>query len=134
MSFFSPSFLIGAAAAALLTALPAQAQDRTGDVAQINGAPERVEVIMPTGERSEIGAPIDQLSISRGVRVDDLNLASRMGARELRERVRQTAWQLCNRHDVDASFVTTNPQSCYSAAVTDAMNQVDAAIAQQRRG
>ena len=127
---FHRSFLFGTAALALVAALPARAQERTY-VSYSNGATERVEVIAPRGERSEIGAPIEYRSISREVRFDDL--ASVEGAHALRERVRRTARELCRSLDVRYPVATQDSPPCYSTAVADAMDQADAVIAQARR-
>ncbi len=134
MQIFSRSILFGGAALALIAAMPAQAQDRTTYTRIVDGAPERVEVIMPHTERSEIGAPIEYRSISRDVRFDDLDLSTRAGAHELRERVRQTARDMCNQPDMRFAVPTASSPPCYSTAVRDAMEQVDSAIVQAHRG
>jgi len=133
MPHLSRAFLAGTAALALFAALPAKAQDRTTYVDYTNGGPERVEVIAPRGERSEIGAPIEYRSISREVRFDDLDLTTGRGAHILRARVRETARALCERLNVRYPVATSDSPPCYSTAVADAMDQADEAIAQARR-
>ena len=62
------------------------------------GPPEEVIVTPPpyARQRSAIGAPIIDASISRPVRYDDLDLRSGWGVRELRDRVSFTARTLCS--------------------------------------
>jgi len=134
MSIFSRSLLFGGAALALLVALPAQAQERTTYTKIVDGVTERVEVIMPHEQRSEIGAPIEYRTVSREVRFDDLDLSTREGAQQLRNRVRETARELCNQPDIRIAVVTANSPPCYSTAVADAMEQVHDAVARARRG
>jgi UrcA family protein len=134
MSLLSRSFLFGGAALALLAALPAQAQERTTYTKIVSGAPERVDVFMPHDQRSEIGAPIEYRTVSRAVRFDDLDLTTRQGARELRDRVRRTARELCRRPEFSIAVAPVNGPACYGTAVEEAMDQVDNAIAQARRG
>ena len=133
MSHLSPALLAGTAALVLLAALPAKAQDRVTTVDYTNGGTERIEVIAPRGQRSEIGAPIEYRSISREVRFDDLDLTTRGGAHELRARVRETARALCERLNVRYPVATSDSPPCFSTAVSDAMDQADEAIAQARR-
>ena len=82
-------------------------------------------------QRSEIGAPIQNVSFSREVRFDDLDLRTVWGARVLRSRLRQTALNLCRQ--LDNQYVTLDDnRSCYRAAYEDAMMQADDAIRSTR--
>jgi UrcA family protein len=103
--------------------------------------PERVIVIAPrrhySNERSDIGAPIENVALSRQVGFSDLDLSTPWGARKLRERVRYTAHALCQR--LDAQYPVNAPGEandafgsthCYRDAVDDGLNQADAVIAQ----
>jgi UrcA family protein len=88
-------------------------------------------------DRSDIGAPIGTVGMTRPVRFNDLDLSTPWGAQRLRERVRYTAHALCRRLDAmypvnapdepNDRFGTTN---CYSDAVADGMDQADQVIAQ----
>ena len=78
-------------------------------------------------QRSEIGAPIENVSMSREVRFDDLDLRTVWGARVLRSRLRETALNLCRQ--IDNQYVTLDDnRSCYRDAYEDAMMQADDAI------
>ena len=82
-------------------------------------------------QRSDIGAPIENVSLAREVRFDDLDLRTVWGARMLRSRVRETALNLCRQ--LDNQYVTLDDnRSCYRAAYEDAMMQVDDAIRSTR--
>ena len=131
MLLISRSLLMGTAALGLLALAPATAQDRYERVDYQN-ATETVEVTAPPyrTERSEIGAPIEHVALSRAVRFDDLDLATRTGAHELRLRVRETARDLCGRLKIRYPLETADGPPCYRTALADAMDQVDAAIAQ----
>jgi UrcA family protein len=103
--------------------------------------PDDVIVIAPrhrySNERSDIGAPIGDVGMSRPVRFDDLDLSTPWGAQKLRERVRYTAHALCRR--LDAEYPVNAPGEprdafgsgdCYRDAVADGMSQADEAIGQ----
>ncbi|HEX7726452.1 MAG TPA: UrcA family protein [Rhizomicrobium sp.] len=114
-------------------ALPAAAQDY--GYTSYNGE-EEVIVRAPRHyhpDRSAIGAPIENVSLSEPVRFDDLNLQSDRDVRRLESRVHARARALCRRlevaHPID---VSDTPQSCYRDAAADAMDQVDAAVGQAR--
>jgi UrcA family protein len=77
--------------------------------------------------RPEIGAPIENLSLSREVRFDDLDLRTSGGAIALRDRVRQAALNLCQQ--LENQYVAMDDsRPCYRTAYDDAMDQVDAAV------
>jgi UrcA family protein len=89
---------------------------------------EEVQVIAPRHiERTSIGAPIENVALSRPVRIDDLDLNARWGVRTLRARISNTAHILCRQ--MDAMYVPlSDTPSCYSAAVHRAWRQARAAI------
>lgn len=109
--------------------------DPYGPVTPPSGANEVVTVTAPRPHetrRSKIGAEIVNVSLSREVRFDDLDLRTASGARALRDRVRRTASALCRQ--LDDQYLVTDDDSvpCIRAAVDDAMHQADAAIAEAR--
>jgi UrcA family protein len=83
-------------------------------------------------QRSEIGAPIEDVSLSREVRFDDLDLRSSWGQDTLRGRIRRTALSLCQ--ELENRFPVTDETSppCYRTAYEDAMNQAESAIQNAR--
>jgi UrcA family protein len=133
MHSISRAALFGTAVFAL-AASGAVAQDYGRyEPAAYGRSPERVEVIAPRPQRSEIGAPIVDVALSREVRFDDLDLDTRHGVRELRERVRNTARDLCRQIDFRYPIAANGSPPCYRTAVADAMDQVDEAIDRARR-
>jgi UrcA family protein len=78
--------------------------------------------------RSYSGAPIEEMTLTRRVRFNDLDLATAAGGAELEKRVKDAARALCEELD------KRNPQSertalpCAKAATEQAMVQVQAAI------
>jgi UrcA family protein len=99
------------------------------------GSTEEVIVTAPRPRfepRSEIGAPIENVSLSRDVRYDDLDLTTPEGARELRERIRFTAQQECRQLDTMYPIAADGSPPCYRTAVEDGMQQADEAIDRAR--
>jgi len=125
-----------AAAACTLLAMPASAQDSryNDDTVYLNTPDENVEIIQrPYGPAySKLGAPYKLVSLSKPVRIDDLDLRTRYGVRILRNRIRLTARLLCR--DLDERYPVTADYSppCYKNAVEDAMYRADRAIADAR--
>lgn len=137
---FSTGRRLPAAAATLgflLAASSSQAQDRYAP-ANTWGSPEQVYVYGPPRgqERGATGAPIEDLSISRPVRYDDLDLRSSWGAYELRRRIAITSERLCRQlnqfYPTTLYPLQTDSYDCYRRALGDAMYQVDMAIARAR--
>jgi UrcA family protein len=117
-----------AAATALAIAAPAAAQPFAGPT-------EEVIVHAPPyqgQQRSEIGAPIDDVSLSREVHFDDLDLRTSWGQDTLRDRVRRTAMSLCQ--DLENRYPVTADGSppCFRTAYDDAMGQAETAIRNAR--
>jgi UrcA family protein len=67
------------------------------------------------------------------VRFDDLDLSTPRGAHILRVRIRNTARELCSKLDLRYPVATSDSPPCYRAAISDAMDQAETAIAQARR-
>jgi UrcA family protein len=131
------SALLAASAIVLgLAASPALAQDYGSyrdDPGYYRGPPETVEVIAPRYRpRTARGGEIIEVSLSKRVRTDDLDLRSSWGAYELRSRIRQTARAECEKLDRRYIIVNDDGPSCYKMAVAGAMDQADAAIADAR--
>jgi len=125
------------AALALGSALVATAAGAApyGPVTPPSGMDEVITVTAPRPherQRSSIGAPIVNVSLSREVRFDDLDLRSDRGARELRSRVRHTARALCRQ--LESQYLVTDDDAypCTSSAVDGAMQQADEAIESAR--
>lgn len=97
---------------------------------QVTSSPEVVIVRPPSRPptRSTIGAPIQDVSISATVTTDDLNLQSPAGWLELRDRVRQTARQLCARMRFQHPIGTPDEFHCNRRAVEGASDQIDSAL------
>ena len=77
---------------------------------------------------NKIGAPVENVSISRPVRYDDLDLRSPDGVDTLKARIKMTARMECR--DLDESYpvsLTDNP-TCFMDAVDDAMYRADMVI------
>jgi UrcA family protein len=83
-------------------------------------------------ERSTIGAPIENVAVSRAVRYDDLDLRTDWGARELEHRINQAASSACDELDTRYPIATSDSPPCYSSAVQDAKYDAQAAIGRAR--
>lgn len=119
------------AALGLTLAASAASAQSYGPVTPPSGSNEVVTVTAPKlhqRQRSTIGAPIVNVSLSREVRFDDLDLATASGARELRARVRHTAKALCNQLDQQYLVTEDDGKGCVGAATQDALEQADSAI------
>lgn len=128
----TPFLLSSAAVLFALAASCASAQDydRTGQPVSYGGS-EDVIVIAPPwhAPRSSVtGAPIEDVAMSQSVRFDDLDLRTADGARELRDRVRSTARDLCRRLDVAYPVSASDSPPCYRTAMEDGLAQANAAI------
>jgi UrcA family protein len=119
--------LVFAAPAALAQDYGAPAYDRAA-------AHEQITVQAPRyhPRRSAIGAPIREVAISRPVRFDDLDLATPWGAHVLRDRIRVTARELCNRLNFEYPVTASDSPPCYRTALQNAMYRADEAIADAR--
>jgi UrcA family protein len=119
-----------------LAATAARAQDNGPPPAPGYGNSEEVIVAAPHyyRERSPIGAPIENVSLSQPVSAYDVDLRTRWGAREFRDRIRVTARTLCHRLDAFYVGYEDTAEQCYRRAVADAMPQADHAISNARGG
>ncbi|HEY4115133.1 MAG TPA: UrcA family protein [Rhizomicrobium sp.] len=121
----------GAAACIAFAAAPALAQPAGyGDRAYYEpGTGEEVQVIAPRRpvDRTTVGAPIEDVALSRPVRTDDLDLRTLWGVRTLRARISNTAHVLCREMDTMYVPLSTNPP-CYRTAVRAAWRQARVAI------
>jgi len=121
-----------------LSAAASRAQDGgPPDAAPVeyqNGPNEEVVITAPRYHvrRSAIGAPIEDVAMSREVRFDDLDLRTHRGARILKARIRETARALCDRMDVRYPIATEDSPPCYETAVKTALYEADDAIADAR--
>ena len=122
--------MFGAASVLALAIAPPASAQQYDDGPAYSGPTEEVIVQAPRHhpQRSVIGAPIEDVAISREVRFDDLDLRTSSGAHRLRERVRETARALCQRLDVAYPIATEDSPPCYQSALRDAMYQADGAI------
>jgi UrcA family protein len=90
-------------------------------------ARDAVTVTVPRAyERRAPGASIETGSLSRDVPLYDLDLRTTSGARELHDRVSDTASTLCDEVN------TADNDACYRSAMRDAMVQVHQAIRNAR--
>lgn len=88
-----------------------------------SGAP-----VVTSQGKTETGMPVVQTEIRHRIRVDDLDLTTEAGAATLVERVRAVARQGCA--ELDRIYAPAGPDaSCTRKAISEAMPQVDAAIA-----
>ncbi|HTW36631.1 MAG TPA: UrcA family protein [Rhizomicrobium sp.] len=129
---------LGGALGLVLAASSAGAQDYGPPPAPgYYGPPEEVIVTPPpyARQRSAIGAPIIDASLSRQVRIDDLDLRTGWGVRALRSRVSFTASTLCQQ--LNAMYPVTydggsdqwpRNHECYRDAFERGMAQADRAI------
>jgi UrcA family protein len=118
-----------------LAGQPASAQTSYGGNPTVGAPSEEVIITAPRyhAKRNELGAQLDNVSLSRDVSFTDLDLRTDRGAHILRERVKETARTLCYQLDTDYLVTEDNSPPCYSTAVRDALGQADAAIRAARR-
>lgn len=141
MRIHAKTLLITGAMGLALATSTAVAQDHYGAYGSSyvpvydSGPPEVVTVTSPrhNPSRSEIGAPIEYVSLSQPVPYDDLDLRTGWGVRELRRRINFTAISLCGRLDtmypIDADNVTWPVDGrCYRNTMREANYQADHAI------
>ena len=107
----------------------------------VAGPPQNVILVSPPLGRNWIGAPIVDVSVSRNIRMDDLDLRTDEGVRQLRSRVFASAGALCRwlnaMYPIDNDgggwqWVQASP--CYRNAVRNAMAQANNAIRAARGG
>jgi UrcA family protein len=84
--------------------------------------------------RTSSGVPIEQITLTRKVGYQDLDLTTQAGATALEKRVKDTAGEACKEIDRLYPLSTPGGASCVKTAVDDAMKQVHAAIAAAEQG
>ncbi len=126
-----------AAGALALVAGSANAQDYDDYNGAHAGPDEGVNITAPHYNygKTENGAPVVRVFLSRQVRFDDLDLTTYRGARALRDRVRLTARLLCR--DLDQRWPVTADNggdriTCYHDAADNALYRADRAIRDAR--
>ena len=132
-SFRSPLrvvLLAGAVSLGLAAAASAQEYDRYGNPVAYNTPPDVITVYAPRHrpERSDIGAPIEDVAMSQAVRYDDLDLTTDYGIHRLHERIAATARELCHRLDVMHPIAVSDSPPCYRTAMEQAEPLAVAAI------
>lgn len=130
------------AAGAMLAASAASAQgyyDNNGyqDDHSYQGPPEEVIVVAPDyyAHRAYPSSPTrapEQTTLSLPVSYSDLDLTTRDGAQELRERVRDAAHDICGELASRYPIKMANSPSCYKKAVETGLNRANSAIHQVR--
>jgi UrcA family protein len=124
-----------AGAIGLLLAAPASAQEGYGyRDAAYQREPESVTVYAPHF-RTESSRPLDapdKITLSQKIDIDDLDLRTRRGARELRHRVRETAQQVCEQLYSAYPHPELPGTHCYRDTVRTAMIRADHAIQNAR--
>jgi UrcA family protein len=127
--------LLAAGALSFAIAAPsARAQSRYDGVTYYRDGSDDVIIEAPRHfhERSRIGAPIEDVALSRVVRYNDLDLRTDWGAHELKARVTRTAASACDELDVRYPFSTPDSPPCYATAVHFGIRDADYAIAHAR--
>lgn len=124
-----PSLVAGAAALAAgvalsLSAAPTRAQtyasdDTAGSVAGVTVYAGPRHVRQPT-----TGALVEPDTVSLVVRLDDLDLSTRWGAREAAHRIRSAAREACNEVEERYPKDAEGEHGCYGPAVRNAMADV----------
>lgn len=110
----------------------AEPQQTEEIVVRSERTPVRSETPVVTSEgKSETGIPIVQTEIRHRIRFDDLDLGTEAGAAALLTRVREVARKGCE--DLEKMYAPAGPDaSCTRTAVSQAMPQVNAAIAEAK--
>jgi UrcA family protein len=121
----------------LLSTCPAAAQaDQSmmpsSSMTAVAGPESLIVTAHPSIGRSSIGAPIHDVDMSQAVRADDLNLHTGSGILVLRQRVKDTARDLCDMMVFRYPVGTPDQTTCYKTTVSDAQPQVDTAIQEYR--
>ena len=101
----------------------------------VQGPPERVEVTVPRfreAPEQKLNGPLEKVSLSVQVPYSDLDLVSYRGARELRRRVREAAWNVCAQLGDAYLVYQLQGTHCYKEALDNALVRADAAITSAR--
>jgi UrcA family protein len=84
--------------------------------------------------KSPIGAPIEEITLTRRVGYSDLDLKSKAGADALEQRVADSAKAACEELDKHYPLMQKTSADCVKTANANAMVQVKAAIATAAKG
>lgn len=114
-----------ALAIAALTAVGARAHAEELDPITVSVPTEKT-----IGHDLATWAPIEQVSVQARISVDPETLRTDSGVVLLKDRVREAAFDACNK----AERFTVGDEECMHAAIKAAMPQVDAAVRQARAG
>jgi UrcA family protein len=82
--------------------------------------------------KSQIGAPIKELSIRARVTFADLDLTTAAGAAALQKRVEDTAQSSCKEIKVDVPAEGSSHEQCVKDALAGAQPQIDRAVAEAK--
>jgi len=119
--------LLAAVAAALaLVDMPAVAQQKDKDIAEVKI--EATHMVQRVGTTSS-GIPVELVQLTRRVNYSDLNLATHSGAVALEQRINDTAQEACKQLDKLYPLSAPAQVSCVKDAVAGAMSQANLAIA-----
>ena len=125
------SVVTGVAAAVLFaTAAMAQQYGPSSTYTVNNAGQEEVTITSPRYSpwQSTIGAPYRVHSMSVPVSYSDLNLHTGDGVYTLRQRVKYTAREVCDKLTFRDPVGLPDTDGCYWRAIRDAMPQADAAV------
>lgn len=116
-----------------MVALPAAAQNGPyGYPGPYSAGPnESVTVVAPRfrAQSTPLNGPMERVSYSGTVHYDDLDIATRSGARELKRRVYDEARNVCGRlADAYPVYTLNSSRSCFRDALQNAMLRADSAI------
>lgn len=86
--------------------------------------------------RSYIGAPIEQITLTRRISYRDLNLSTPAGQRQLKERIDYVAHEACRQLSnlYPLALWTSSNAACVTTATNEALAQVPAAVASADQG
>ena len=122
----------------ILAASPAYATQNQSGAGMTSGVAstvqESVHVVAPRplANYDEIGAPIEDVSLSKAVSYRGLDLRTHSGAQTLRYRIRDTARDLCARLNFEYPVKTSDSPPCYRTAVKHAMHRANHVIREAR--
>lgn len=125
-----PATLLSLAGAVAICSTPAIAQDDEPTLEEIIvEAPWLIE--REVVGRSSVGAPIEEISLTRRVDFSDLDLTQTADVGELENRIDEIARDSCAKLEELFPLSTTQQDSrtCVDDAVDDAMAQVETAVA-----
>lgn len=107
-------------------------EDSTASDEDVAYADEEIEVTAPRVPDTDARGLPQRVSLSAGVAYGDLDLRTNRGARELRARIRHTAYQLCTEIDANYPGPGGETQACLRDAQRNAMNEAADIISDAR--